>query len=85
MEKQRQSNFELLRLVCMLMVLACHANGFVNESDLIDCSGAIRVLINQFCLVCVKGGCQTLVSGSIRYGFLLDYRKAGGYSSVFQG
>lgn len=54
MEKQRQSNFELLRLVCMLMVLACHANGFVNESDLIDCSGAIRVLINQFCLVCVN-------------------------------
>ena len=54
MEKQRQSNFELLRLVCMLMVLACHANGFVNESDLIGCSGAIRVLINQFCLVCVN-------------------------------
>ena len=54
MEKQRQSNFELLRLVCMLMVLVCHANGYVNEADLSGSTGVVRLLINQFCLVCVN-------------------------------
>lgn len=54
MEKQRQSNFELLRLFCMLMVLVCHANGYVNEADLSGSTGVVRLLINQFCLVCVN-------------------------------
>ena len=51
---KRQSNFELLRIICMIMVLACHANGYVNEEDLVGSQGVIRVLINQFFLVCVN-------------------------------
>ena len=53
MEK-RLSHFELLRIVCMLMVLICHANGYINEEDLVGAHGAIRLLINQFILVCVN-------------------------------
>ena len=53
--KERLSNFELLRLVCMFMVMACHANRYVNESDLAGAEGIIRLTINQLCLVCVNG------------------------------
>ena len=53
MEK-RLSHFELLRIICMLMVLMCHANGYINEEDLEGVHGAIRLLINQFILVCVN-------------------------------
>lgn len=52
--KVRSSNIELLRIVCMLMVLACHANGYINEADLAVENGFTRLLINQFCLVCVN-------------------------------
>lgn len=38
----------------MLMVLACHANGYINESDLVGGNGIVRLLINQFCLICVN-------------------------------
>ena len=38
----------------MLMVLACHANGYINEEDLAGGGGCTRLLINQFCLVCVN-------------------------------
>lgn len=50
----RQSNFELLRLVCMFMVLICHANGYINESDLVGVEGVIRVVINQLIVICVN-------------------------------
>lgn len=37
----------------MLMVVACHANGYVNQEDLVGLHGITKLLINQFCLVCV--------------------------------
>lgn len=49
--KIRQSNFELLRLVCMMMVMIGHANGYVNETDLVGARGIAKVVVNQFCLV----------------------------------
>ena len=52
---------ELLRLVCMFMVMVCHANGYINEGDLIGVDGVIRLIINQFCLICVN--CFVMVSG----------------------
>ena len=57
--KTRQSNFELLRLVCMMMVLICHANygeegwptqALIKELPLLY---LWRVLVNQFCIVSV--------------------------------
>ena len=48
----RQSNFELLRLICMFMVMVCHTNGYVNGEDLVGIQGATRLAINQLC-VCV--------------------------------
>ena len=52
---------ELLRLVCMFMVMVCHANGYINEGDLSGVNGAIGLIINQFCLICVN--CFVMVSG----------------------
>lgn len=49
----RESNFELLRLICMLMVLATHAVGYVQYSHLTGTEGYIRLIASQFCLVCV--------------------------------
>ena len=53
MEKLRQSNFELLRLICMLMVMAGHASGYVEEKDLVGTIGVSKLLVNQLCLVSV--------------------------------
>lgn len=50
----RESNFELLRLICMLMVLATHAVGYVQYSHLTGTEGYIRLIASQFCLVCVN-------------------------------
>ena len=50
----RQSNFELLRIISMLMVLLCHANGYVNQEDMVGAEGVIRVVINQLFLICVN-------------------------------
>ena len=50
----RLSNFELLRLVCMLMVVICHANGYVQAKDISGVAGFTKLAINQFCLVCVN-------------------------------
>ena len=38
----------------MMMILACHANGYINEVDLVGAPGALRLLINQYFLVCVN-------------------------------
>ena len=51
--KDRQSNFELLRLIAMLMVMACHAIGYVQGTDLIGFLGASRLVITQLCAVAV--------------------------------
>ena len=51
--RKRISNIELLRITCMMMVLACHANGYINEIDLVGVHGALRLLVNQFILICV--------------------------------
>ena len=52
--KERSSNFELLRLVCMLMVVGCHAIGYVNASDLTGIQGILKLTVSQFLLVCVN-------------------------------
>ena len=51
---KRQSNLELLRLVAMLMVMVCHAIGYVNETDLAGTAGMAKLAISQLCLVCVN-------------------------------
>jgi surface polysaccharide O-acyltransferase-like enzyme len=38
----------------MLMVMICHAIGYVQESDLVGASGVAKVIINQFCIVDVN-------------------------------
>ena len=53
MQKYRQSNFELLRLVCMLMVMTGHASGYVEEKDLVGTFGVSKLLVNQLCLISV--------------------------------
>lgn len=50
----RQSNFELLRLLSMLMVMICHAVGYINETDLSGIDGVLRLAINQLAFVCVN-------------------------------
>lgn len=50
----RQSNFELLRLIAMLMVMVCHAVGYVTEADLVGTTGVAKLAANQFCLVSVN-------------------------------
>ena len=50
----RQSNFELLRLVSMLMVMMCHAIGYINQEDLVGTSGFVRLAVSQLVLVCVN-------------------------------
>ncbi|MBR5100855.1 MAG: acyltransferase family protein [Bacteroidales bacterium] len=52
--KERQSNFELLRLVAMLMVMLCHAVGYVQEQDLVGAAGVGKLAVGQLCLVCVN-------------------------------
>ena len=49
----RQSNFELLRIICMLMVMTVHAIGYINEEDLVGLPGAINHIIGQLCMICV--------------------------------
>lgn len=50
----RQSNFELLRIIAMLMVMVCHAIGYVQEKDLVGIAGISKLAVVQFCLVCVN-------------------------------
>ena len=50
----RQSNFELLRIICMLMVMAGHAIGYVQETDLFGIDGICKLTVSQLCLVCVN-------------------------------
>ena len=38
----------------MMMVLVCHTNGYIGENDLTEGLGALRLLTNQFTLVCVN-------------------------------
>lgn len=54
MKDQRQSNFELLRLVAMMMIMVCHAIGYVNEEDLVGASGVLKLMTNQFFLADVN-------------------------------
>lgn len=54
MVRIRQSNFELLRLVCMLMVMFGHMSGYVEEGDLVGVEGVSKLLVNQLCLVSVN-------------------------------
>ena len=38
----------------MLMVMICHINGYINETDLVGVDGVVRVVINQLFLICVN-------------------------------
>lgn len=57
---ERQSNFELLRIVAMLLVLFLHANYFsIGEIQPIDIvenplNSFIRILLQQLCIICVN-------------------------------
>jgi surface polysaccharide O-acyltransferase-like enzyme len=51
---ERLSNIELLRLVSMLMVVGCHALGYVNENDLTGAEGILKLTVSQSLLVCVN-------------------------------
>lgn len=70
LNQDRQSNFELLRLVAMLMVLFHHATyvalGEVDQNAIIESPGFAfyRVFTNQLCLVCVN--VFILISGWFR-------------------
>ena len=72
-QKTRQSNFELLRLICMFMILAAHASGYLNEADLVGGHGVFRLLVNQFCLV----GVDVFVLISGWFGIKASFRGAG--------
>ncbi len=50
----RLSNFELLRLISMLMVVGCHAIGYVSAEDLNGFQDVMRLTVSQFLLVCVN-------------------------------
>ncbi len=52
--RTRQSNFELLRLIAMLMVMIGHAIGYVQETDLTGIQGVCKMAVGQLCLVCVN-------------------------------
>ena len=54
MRDSRQSNFELLRLIAMLMVMICHAVGYVQETSLFGIAGISKLAVNQLCLICVN-------------------------------
>ncbi len=54
MSTTRQSNFELLRLVAMLMVMVCHAIGYLDETELTGFAGIGKLAIGQLCLICVN-------------------------------
>lgn len=71
--KVRQSNFELLRLVCMFMILAGHAAGYLNEKDLVGTEGVLKLLLNQFCLV----GVDVFVLISGWFGIRATWKGAG--------
>ena len=53
--KERESNFELLRIICMLMVMIVHAIGYINEEDLFNLRGTLNHFLGHFCTVCVNG------------------------------
>ena len=79
----RQSNFELLRIISMLMVLICHANGYVNQDDMVGAEGVIRVVINQLFLICVN--VFVMISGW--FGIKTTWRGAGSllFQTIFWG
>ncbi len=72
-QKVRQSNIELLRLICMFMILVGHASGYLNEKDLVGGHGVFRLLVNQFCLV----GVDVFVLISGWFGIKASFRGAG--------
>ena len=59
--KERESNFDLLRIICMLMVMTVHAIGYINEEDLVGVHGALNHFLGHFCSVCVN--CFVMISG----------------------
>ena len=69
----RQSNYECLRLVCMLMVMICHANGHVQQGDIMGIEGFCKIAVNQFCFVCVN--VFIMISGW--FGIKASWKKAG--------
>lgn len=60
MKNQRDSNFELLRLVAMMLVMLVHANylsiGYVTHAELhaTPIAGVVRIVCEQLCIVSVN-------------------------------
>ena len=58
--KRRDSNFELLRIVAMVLVMLVHVNyaalGGVTHEELLATpwTGFVRILCEQLCIICVN-------------------------------
>ncbi len=76
--KVRQSNFELLRIIAMLMVMVCHAIGYVQGKDLVGISGACKMAITQFFVIDVN--VFVMISGW--FGIRASWK--GAFSLLFQ-
>lgn len=60
--KERQSNFELLRIVAMLMVMVQHANYYITVPTMQTISAqpvaeSFRILVEEMTIVCVMFLC----------------------------
>lgn len=69
--KPRESNFELLRIICMLLIICGHIIMVHNETQFGDNSWLINQFVRPFCAVAVN--VFILISGY--YGINLKYKK----------
>lgn len=70
-KKQRSSNFELLRIVCMLLIICGHIVMVHGYDELGDSSWYIKQVVNPFCTVAVN--VFVLISGY--FGIKLNTKK----------
>lgn len=68
--KGRDSNFELLRIICMVMIILLHAFGRIN-TELNQFNSLVSIVMNSICNVAVS--CFILISGY--FGVKFDVRK----------
>lgn len=71
MEKQRDSNMELLRIVSIIMILYIHAFGLISGKGYTDFGCEITILANSICNMGVS--CFILISGY--YGIRFQWKK----------
>lgn len=70
-KKQRSSNFELLRIVCMLLIICGHIVMVHGYDEVGDSSWYIKQVVNPFCTIAVN--VFVLISGY--FGIKLDTKK----------